>query len=282
MGAAADGAGSRRRRRQTGEEAGGGGRRRRRTGGDSGRGVTADGGGVGGGNGRWGGERGRLQLGRTGATADGGERTGVVTEGGGGGRGEGEGYGDGGGGQGRTVGGGGRGWTDEGGRSGGRRRRHDPVVLPAPPPAASPKTRPLQIVTIYPCNRDDAHADTTEQTYGVNEASRPQPKRCTRVHGPTEAQDRSPTCQAVHERHAHDTTPARNKRARAYRRNNTADVEYACWAAGGYLGRASSSTAEGVATPPVVLRPSPAYNSWCAVVQSVCPAGPTSADAVRG
>ena len=151
-----------------------------------------------------------------------------------------------------------------------------------PPPAASPKTRPLQIVTIYPCNRDDAHADTTEQTYGVNEASRPQPKRCTRVHGPTEAQDRSPTCQAVHERHAHDTTPARNKRARAYRRNNTADVEYACWAAGGYLGRASSSTAEGVATPPVVLRPSPAYNSWCAVVQSVCPAGPTSADAVRG
>ena len=149
-----------------------------------------------------------------------------------------------------------------------------------PPPPASPKTRPLQIVTISPCNRDDAHADTTEQTYGVNEAQG-RSLNDALVHGPTEAQDRSPTCRAVHERHAHDTTPARNKRARAYRRNNTADV-ISCWAAGGYLGRASSSTAEGVATPPVVLQPCPVYNSWCAVVPSVCPAGPTSADAVRG
>ena len=53
------------------------------------------------------------------------------------------------------------------------------------------------------------HTQTDRQTYGMNEVSRPQPKRSTRVHGPTEAQDRSPRCRAVHERHAHDTTPAR-------------------------------------------------------------------------
>ena len=58
------------------------------------------------------------------------------------------------------------------------------------------------------------HTQTDRQTYGMNEVSRPQPKRSTRVHGPTEAQDSSPTCQAVHERHAHNTTtPACNKRA---------------------------------------------------------------------
>ena len=174
----------------------------------------------------------------------------------------------------------GRGWTE---------RRTKAAARPGRPARPPPRRLPQDKATsdrhhlpLQPGRRTRRHDRAEEQTYGVNEASRPQPKRCTRVHGPTEAQDRSPTCQAVHERHAHDTTPARNKRARAYRRNNTADVEYACWAAGGYLGRASSSTAEGVATPPVVLRPSPAYNSWCAVVQSVCPAGPTSADAVRG
>jgi hypothetical protein len=169
----------------------------------------------------------------------------------------------------------GRGWTE---------RRTKAAARPGNPEPPFPKTRPLQIrvvtISTSPCNRDDAHADTTEQTYGVNEAQG-RSLNDALVHGPTEAQDRSPTCRAVHERHAHDTTPARNKRARAYRRNNIADV-FSCWAAGGYLGRASSSTAEGVATPPVVLQPCPVYNSWCAVVPSVCPAGPTSADAVRG
>ena len=53
------------------------------------------------------------------------------------------------------------------------------------------------------------HTHTHRQTYGMNKVSRPQPKRSTRVHGPTEAQDRSPSCRAVHDRHAHDTTPAR-------------------------------------------------------------------------
>ena len=66
------------------------------------------------------------------------------------------------------------------------------------------------------------HTHTHRQIYGMNEVSRQQPKRSTRVHGLTEAQDSSPRCQAVHERHAHDTTTqARNKRA-AHHRNNRA------------------------------------------------------------
>ena len=110
-------------------------------------------------------------------------------------------------------------------------RRHDPDILRSPPrqghvrsfrfpPAPATMTMPTQ---------------TGRHTYGVNEVSRPQPKRSTRVHGPTEAQDRSPCCRAVHDRHAHDTTNTSSHCLAAHRRNNTASVEHAFWVARGYL-----------------------------------------------
>jgi hypothetical protein len=79
------------------------------------------------------------------------------------------------------------------------------------------------------------HTQTGRHTYGANEVSRPQPKRSTRVHGLTEAQDRSPSCRAVHDRHAHDTTNTSSHCLAAHRRNNTASVEHAFWVARGYL-----------------------------------------------
>ena len=103
-------------------------------------------------------------------------------------------------------GGSGRSGTDGGGGWGWKQAaRPGNPAPPHPPPRqshvrSSPFPPAPETVT--------THTQTDRQTYGVNEISRQQPKRSTRVHGPTEA--RSPRCRAVHERHAHDTTtPAR-------------------------------------------------------------------------
>ena len=103
-------------------------------------------------------------------------------------------------------GGSGRSGTDGGGGWGWKQAARPGNPAPPHPP---PRLSHVRSSPFPPAPETvSTHTQTDRQTYGVNEISRQQPKRSTRVHGPTEA--RSPRCRAVHERHAHDTTtPAR-------------------------------------------------------------------------